>query len=239
MNGLLDFFANNYIWFIVGIVVIILALIGRYADKTNFGQNKDDNLIEDNKTETTPTESIQENTDDEVAKENSFDIIENRKLEEESTVYNMDDINKSSKNNSEYVYYDSNQVSKPETIYSINSNNNKEIETPSNNGEIEKVEVPNNNKNNVEIKKVEEPILEVKEQPKKKDFEETYQKLDNEINSLLPKKDFLDGELLEDIDDLSLDKTQKIDISDIPDLDDVDLPKIKDLKDDTEDIWKF
>lgn len=224
MNGLLDFFANNYIWFIVGIVVIILALIGRYADKTNFGQNKDDNLIEDNKTKTAPTESTQENTDDEVAKENSFDIIENRKLEEESTVYNMDDINKSSKNDSEYVYYDSNQVSKPETIYSINSNNNKKIEVPNNNFEIEKVE---------------EPILEVKEQPKKKDFEETYQKLDNEINSLLPKKDFLDGELLEDIDDLSLDKTQKIDISDIPDLDDVDLPKIKDLKDDTEDIWKF
>ena len=224
MNGLLDFFANNYIWFIVGIVVIILALIGRYADKTNFGQNKDDNLIEDNKTETTPTESIQENTDDEVAKENSFDIIENRKLEEESTVYNMDDINKSNKDDSEYVYYDSNQVSKPETIYSISSNNNKKIETPN---------------DNIEIKKAEEPILEVKEQPKKKDFEETYQKLDNEINSLLPKKDFLDGELLEDIDDLSLDKTQKIDISDIPDLDDVDLPKIKDLKDDTEDIWKF
>lgn len=224
MNGLLDFFANNYIWFIVGIVVIILALIGRYADKTNFGQNKDDNLIEDNKTETTPTESIQENTDDEVAKENSFDIIENRKLEEESTVYNMDDIDKSSKDDSEYVYYDSNQVSKPETIYSISSNNNKKIETPN---------------DNIEIKKAEEPILEVKEQPKKKDFEETYQKLDNEINSLLPKKDLLDGELLEDIDDLSLDKTQKIDISDIPDLDDVDLPKIKDLKDDTEDIWKF
>ena len=40
MENILNFFQTNGIWFIVGVIIILLALIGRYADKTNFGQNK-------------------------------------------------------------------------------------------------------------------------------------------------------------------------------------------------------
>ena len=45
--------------------------------------------------------------------------------------------------------------------------------------------------------------------------------------------------MLEDIDELELGKTRKIDLNLVPDLDDIDLPKIKKLVDDEQDVWKF
>ena len=65
-----------------------------------------------------------------------------------------------------------------------------------------------------------------------------YDKLNKEVKNLLPKKDLIDDDMLNDIDNLSLDKTQKYNFGEIPDLDDVDLPKIK-KADEEEDIWKF
>ncbi len=65
-----------------------------------------------------------------------------------------------------------------------------------------------------------------------------YDELNKEVKSLLSKKEVIDDDLLSDIDNLSLDKTQKYNFGDIPDLDDVDLPEIK-KADDEEDIWKF
>ena len=65
-----------------------------------------------------------------------------------------------------------------------------------------------------------------------------YDKLNKEVKDLLPKKEVIDDDMLSDINNLSLDKTQKYNFGDIPDLDDVDLPKIK-KTDDEEDIWKF
>ena len=56
---------------------------------------------------------------------------------------------------------------------------------------------------------------------------------------ILPKKEIINDDLLEEIDSLSLDKTQKLDLYDIPDLDDVDLPKIKTFEPEEKDIWKF
>jgi len=65
-----------------------------------------------------------------------------------------------------------------------------------------------------------------------------YDKLNKEVKELLPKKEVIDDDMLSDINNLSLDKTQKYNFGDIPDLDDVDLPKIK-KPDEDEDIWKF
>ena len=65
-----------------------------------------------------------------------------------------------------------------------------------------------------------------------------YDKLSKEVDALLPKKDVIDDDLLSDINNLSLDKTQKYNFGDIPDLDDVVLPNIK-KNDEEEDIWKF
>ena len=65
-----------------------------------------------------------------------------------------------------------------------------------------------------------------------------YDELNKEVKGLLSKKELIDGDLLHDIDTLSLDKTQKYNFGDIPDLDDVDLPEIKKSEEDG-DIWKF
>ena len=70
------------------------------------------------------------------------------------------------------------------------------------------------------------------------DDNKEYAQFNNEVKELLPKKDIMDDSLLSDINNLSLDKTQKYNFGDIPDLDDVDLPKIK-KADEEEDIWKF
>lgn len=36
----MDFIRDNYVWFIVGGIIIIMAIIGYIADKTNFGRDK-------------------------------------------------------------------------------------------------------------------------------------------------------------------------------------------------------
>lgn len=40
MNQLLEYIVQNYAWFLVGIILVLLAIVGYYADKTNFGQGK-------------------------------------------------------------------------------------------------------------------------------------------------------------------------------------------------------
>ena len=70
------------------------------------------------------------------------------------------------------------------------------------------------------------------------DEDKEYDELNNEVKGLLSKKEVIDDDLLSDINNLSLDKTQKYNFGDIPDLDDVDLPKIK-KADSDEDVWKF
>ena len=67
---------------------------------------------------------------------------------------------------------------------------------------------------------------------------EEINKFNEEFESILPKKEIIDSDLLNDIDDLELGKTQKIDLSVVPDLDNIELPKIKQM-DKEEDIWKF
>lgn len=36
----MDFITENYIWFIVGAIIILMAVIGYYADKTDFGRKE-------------------------------------------------------------------------------------------------------------------------------------------------------------------------------------------------------
>jgi len=52
MAEIIEYVTQNYIWFLGGMIVILLAIIGSYADKTNFGQKKIKSKKE--KTNTTP-----------------------------------------------------------------------------------------------------------------------------------------------------------------------------------------
>lgn len=40
MINVVSYVTNNYIWFLCVIVIILLSIIGRYAEKTNFGEGK-------------------------------------------------------------------------------------------------------------------------------------------------------------------------------------------------------
>lgn len=58
----MDFVINNYLWFIIGAVVLLMIIIGYFAEKTNFGKiplnaNKKEKVAEE---EATPTDSGEE-----------------------------------------------------------------------------------------------------------------------------------------------------------------------------------
>lgn len=175
MKTFLEYIMLHYTWFLAGAIIILLAIIGYYAERTNFGQGKTNNKEEDNNLD------IEENIlEDSIPEENEQEIIgEEQKL----------------------IPEEGNEKDVVEEITSDSSVDgvNKTSET----------------------------------------LEESFEKFDKEFEEILPQKEIIDDELLAEIESLSLDKTQKIDLSDILDLDDVELPKIKDLKPENEDIWKF
>lgn len=180
MNSVLEFITINYSWFLFASIVILLAIIGYYADKTNFGQgeSKDDSTIKNKE---------------------------------------INDLNKDMVKKESVIPKDENKI---------------------------------NNKNQVQEKISSQPTakkmppLEKKESKSEKSFEkfdDKFEKLDKELENLLPQKDIISGkagDLMDDIDNLTLDKTQKLKLSEIPDLDDVDLPNIKKLSKIDEDVWK-
>ena len=43
MSTIIEYIVSNYTWFLIGAIIILLAIIGSYADKTNFGQGKHNN----------------------------------------------------------------------------------------------------------------------------------------------------------------------------------------------------
>lgn len=191
MRAILEYITMNYTWFLGAAIIILLAIIGSYADKTNFGQGK----TKDSKEEmTAPEEEINNETLKQLIEKEEPEIAEE----------------------------------KDEQLNSDNSD-----ETTSKEGQIVFNKIGNIKEgDNLVVVKVEKPT-----ENKKANFEEAFAKFDQEFDAIVPKKDIIDEELLDEIDNLSLDKTQKL--TDIPDLDDLDLPKIKSLDPVDEDIWKF
>lgn len=179
MRAILEYITMNYTWFLGAAIIILLAIIGSYADKTNFGQGK--------------------SKDSEEEIPNLDEEINNRELE------------------------------------STNEEIKEEKVVDSKQGQLipEQMENLKEEDNSVVVK------LEKTTKKKKENFEENFEKFNQEFDAIVPKKDIIDEELLDEIDNLSLDKTQKLKLTDIPDLDDVDLPKIKSLNPVDEDIWKF
>ncbi|MBQ2947115.1 MAG: hypothetical protein IJE04_04625 [Bacilli bacterium] len=188
MKTFLEYIMLNYTWFLGGAIIILLAIIGSYADKTNFGQGK---------TKEDESEKIRELQIEKLKLQQQLEQAQRIKDESNAVQGNQ-------------------AVSKVDNQVEAVKDGVLDMQQPS---KIRKT-----------IKK-EEPTLE--------SYEEKYAKFDKAFDVLLPKKGFDDGDLLDEIESISLDRTQKIDITEIPDLDDVDLPKIKSLDPIDEDIWKF
>ena len=180
---MIEYIAGHYAWFLGAIILILLAVLGYYADKTNFGQKKID-------------------------KKNKKDgITEIESKEENIETLNLETSNKDV-NNQEVLIVD--EVKKEEVGPVLQESVEETI----------KASIPS------DIDKIEQA-------------EDSFNKISQQIESLLPERDIINVDLLEDIDELELGKTRKLDFNLVPDLDDIDLPKIKKLVDEEQDIWKF
>ena len=64
MNSIVEFITNNYVWFIVLSIIVIMAVIGYIAEQTDFGRTKEkpkkDILKENSTDENTVEESVVE-----------------------------------------------------------------------------------------------------------------------------------------------------------------------------------
>lgn len=207
MISILEYIMSHYTLFLGGAIIILLAIIGRYADKTNFGQGK-------------TKESNQEKTK-EVEESNKFDTLQ-------AAVENMQDKEI--------------QLSNTKEVNVTEQPVEKELQLPEAK-ELNIIEGKEPSVLNKQEIQVEENIVSTtnstKEIEKEFNFEEKFDRFDREFNEILPKKETIDDQILDEIENLSLDKTQKIDLTDIPSLDDVELPKIKNIKPEIDDIWKF
>lgn len=154
MEQILEYIVLNYTWFLGVVIVILLAIIGYYAEKTNFAQGKEKN-VEDKK-----EPLVEQNVE-----EDKIEEVDEQEVKEEKT----DNLN---------------------------------------------------------------PIPE-------KSLDETFAEYDSEINYLLPKKNLIDDELLDEIENLSVDKASSRDLTETLDLSNLELPKIKNIVEEETDIWKF
>ena len=211
MDNILGYIADNSVSIIFFIVLILLAIIGYYAEKANNQKNKKDSQDEQlNK------------VSPEVISQEKHNFIENLELEQKNDLIeqSQQEVEQKSTENIEIVPEDKIE----DSIKEQKSNELLPDEIPS---------VDNIQENTVQLNQIEgtqtNEIIFNKEE---------INRFNEEFESILPKKEIIDSDLLSDIDDLELGKTQKIDLSVVPDLDNIELPKIKQM-DKEEDIWKF
>ena len=254
MKQVLEYIMQNYTLFLGGIVLILLAIIGYYADKTNFGQGK--SLEKKDSKEPEKKDPDQEETKKpNDSKERTLIIIRQRyscvgieiTIDQANEKEILSDNEMSAHTTTEEIagvsgsnYFNIVDIDKTNLEDTINAGPLSEEESK------QIIDIPNegdNKQNGVSdydvnlIDSNSNFVVEKKDASLLND--EEFNRFNEEFNSILPKKELINTDLLSDIDDLELGRTQKIDLSDIPDLDDIELPKIKQLSSEEQDIWKF
>lgn len=255
MSGIIDYIVGHSAWIIGGAILIILAIIGYYADKTNFGQGKNAKPEEPKKLDNIDEIRINDVVEEEpIAQKVSEEkpIVLEKVEEVPNDVSNLTEplnLNNTTVNNQE-------QVNLTEDLTKPIESPKKEKTSVSLEEEIKSMDFLDAVEERISKKSLEENQI-VKENTEIKPAvnktnkttktkkvkltaeEAAFNKFEKEFESLLPKKEIINTDLLSDIDELELGKTQKIKINEVPDLDDIDLPKIKKLVTEEQDIWKF
>lgn len=253
---------QHYTWFLSGAILILLAIIGYYADKTNFGQGKNNSKNIDKKDS--------DNLDKDLINKQFMDNINLNKENDINSENNNLNFNITPLENEEIINQNLELNSQPAEQEMINQGNNSLINQDkqvtsslvddSGLNSFDLVEESDNTHFNEEnqIQEKDSDLVSLTDsssnemvklnqeddiKPKKIDNVliniEELKDFDDEFDMLLPKKELISDDLLSDIDDLELGKTKKLDLSDVPNLDDIELPKIKNLVSHEEDIWKF
>lgn len=222
MSQVLDFILEYSVWIIGSGILVILAVIGYYADKTNFGQGKNSEIeTQKNLDEVRLMDVVQEKTtknDDKtqkiIEKNNINDILSDKqKLNVSQETIKVEHIDNSL----------TDKIDLNSSMTDIYKNN--AVEALAKDKSLETVE--------------EKMVINKTSKPKLTDEEVAFNKFEKEFETLLPRKEVIKDDLLSDIDELELGKTQKIKLNEVPDLDDIDLPKIKKFASSEQDIWKF
>ena len=219
------FSSDNYIVAIILLVMILLAIIGYFAERANNKKN-DTNIKEDKKDLIDLTNKrlsdFQEKKEDSIAKEQEEVKVEQKVID----INGVNAVNMVP--NVPIAQNPINSVPMPNTLTegnvigkSLETNASENAITTNVSGNVISTTtnvVSENSLSNEKLEKIDE--------------------LDKELDILLPKEKLLNEDLLSDIDFMELDKTQKLDLSGVPDLDNIDLPKIKQFEEE-EDIWKI
>lgn len=210
MSDIVQYLMNNYIWILSIIIVILLAIIGYFADKTNFGQGS----LNENKEDP--------QTIDEQPKEISTERTENITIEPlDSKIETAEGLETSEqKDNFNEEENEKDENSKEEKATSLDAypSLSNDVKQP-----LDSFITP--------IEKIKQTTIEPSQS---RDID-----VDQEFNEAIPVKSLIDDDLISDIDNLKLDDNSKKE-SEIPDLDDIELPKIQSLSNNKdEDIWRF
>lgn len=251
MNVVLEYISTNYTWILFVLIIILLAVIGWYADKTNFGQGKkiDENQDDNGKSiDDLKRELGNKKLSDEINGNQSLELTNNNKSVDEN-INTEQDIKPTIVINNAIVQ----PIQSIEQLQSIPVENNNIVNKPITKENFNQQEVEmnfdpitgepiNNVSKNISSSSPTETVNDVGvESSENIDiiFDENLENFEKKFNEVIPEKETIDEGLLEDIENLTLDKTQKIDLNDIPDLDDVDLPRIRQMKTNDEGVWKF
>lgn len=223
MAEVIGYIVSNYTWILIGSILILLAFIGKYADETNFGQGKAE--IE------SPKEKIALETTGLEDYVNSFCNKNNNNKNDFSENLNKNDNSleeKENLNEEELISDGSTDLNNSvDTSVEIQKNDMEEPET-------EKLETNDNS----DTSNYDNSKEKAHENQRLNNFEEEFEKFDEEFDLVLPKKEIINDGLLDDIENLSLDSPKSNIYESIPELDDVELPKIKKMETE-DDPWKF
>lgn len=246
MTQILEYIMQHYTLFLGGAILILLAIIGYYADKTNFGQGKSNNLeesdnkINDNKLEITDESEIHDQVDNDIVNNDNLNNLEQSKEETtNSVIEEQQNIDLTTgDNNLLEVLKEQNNV---ELVNDTSLEENllgEEVNVQPQNVDLSSTTPKNENFSN-EILSEENTVYEKERKINPLLTDEEVNRFNTEFDALLPKKDVIDNDLLSDIEDLDFEKTQKLNLDDIGDLDNIELPKIKQINKEEQDIWKF
>jgi len=246
MTQILEYIMQHYTLFLGGAILILLAIIGYYADKTNFGQGKSNNLeesdnkINDNKLEITDESEIHDQVDNDIVNNDNLNNVEQTKeeitddiIEEQQNI----DLTTGDNNLLEVLKEQDNVELVNDTSLEENLLG-EEVNVQPQNVDLSSTTPKNENLSN-EVVSEENTVYEKERKINPLLTDEEVNRFNTEFDALLPKKDVIDNDLLSDIEDLDFEKTQKLNLDDIGDLDNIELPKIKQIDKEEQDIWKF
>ena len=233
---ILNFINDNYLKLIIGLVLILMAIIGYYAEKTNFGNKlkKDD---KDKKDENVNVKNIGLN---DFVGNNSMDVKEN--IYNDSTNDTITSMNESveSKNISPLMREDSEQLNTKSNEEEVS---NQVLETTT---KFTDIQENLNNQSNISNTKKEDLALNNENFVSNDNLSvlsnNSENNLEEEFRKIIPDEDSIEDDLMLEINNMKIDPLDTNKISDNKAFaklsSNINLPEINDFGSDN-DIWKF